>query len=84
MKIIESINMVEQFRKPKSKKKRMIKKWVKQVKNWRPIINSVYLADGTIICHPAIAHVILQSIEQTEKTFFDGLNRAKLDGLYYE
>ncbi|MFA6959935.1 MAG: hypothetical protein WC205_04190 [Opitutaceae bacterium] len=44
--------LVEQFRFPKSKKKRIRKKWAKRPGNWRPMKKVWVLEDGTIYAHP--------------------------------
>jgi len=57
--IIEDPRLTEQFRFPKSKKKRIRKKWAARPGNHRPSQHIYIAAIGgygkTIVCHPAVA-----------------------------
>ena len=56
MNIIENINMVELFRRPRSKRRRIVNKWKKHGKNMRPMTSAFIINDGsTIVCHPCVA-----------------------------
>lgn len=45
----------EQFRFPRTKKRRIRRKWAKRPENWRPITNRVFqIRDGCILCHPSV------------------------------
>ena len=53
IKVIIDSKLVEQFRLPHSKKKRIRKKWAKRPENFRPI--SLYdEANLTLYCHPSL------------------------------
>ena len=64
MKIVESMAMTitEQFRTPRSKKRRTRKKWSKNPMNTRtrPDHNCLVMGD-TIYCHPSVAKVLRES-----------------------
>lgn len=53
--IIENGNLIEQFRFPKSKKKRIRNKWEKRPENFRPDLKKCYVMGNDIICHPILA-----------------------------
>ena len=63
--IYENCNMVEQWRRPRSKSKRIQKKWSKTPFNWRPsrdlILNKM---TGTACCHPVLYQEIKQQIRE--------------------
>jgi len=66
-KIIDSFAMRDkiQFRFPRSKKKRIRKKWAKQNKNYKFIPKQEMLIMGNqIICHPIIAQQIRDVVEE--------------------
>jgi len=50
--IIQDVNMVEQVRFPRSKKRRIRKKWKNRPENYGPSTSLWMLKNGTIICHP--------------------------------
>lgn len=59
--IIESWIMVErkQRRFPRSKKRRIRRKWARQEKNWVTVpMTEIYRIGDNIFCHPAIAQKI--------------------------
>ncbi len=62
IKIIESNLLVEQYRFPKSKKKRIRVKWAKRPANWRPDIKRAYQMGDAIICHPIMAQQIRRQL----------------------
>ena len=70
MKIIEDIRLVErrQTRFPRSKKKRIRKKWAGNPHNFTstPDLNYYVGAGNIIICHPAAAQIL----RETDKHFF--------------
>ncbi len=50
---------VVQFRFPKTKKKRIQKKWAKQTHNFRQVpVNNAYVVGNTIIIHPSNRHLL--------------------------
>lgn len=56
-----------QVRRPKSKKRRIQKKWAKRDENFRSVPDEhIYLAAGRIICHPQMAR------ELRERFLLDG------------
>ena len=62
-----SYALEEQFRFPRTKKRRIRRKWEERQKNWRPILNkALLLPDGTFVCHPAAYESIRQSLSKTE------------------
>jgi len=79
---IESILMVEQFRFPKTKKNRIIKKWCKDKKNWRPMITFAHMANGSVICHPVVAERISSVIAKQEREIFNRINSTRT-GMFY-
>lgn len=58
MKIIESRFLLEQFRIPKSKKRRIRRKWAMRPENFRPNIRSGYIFEGAFVCHPKMAEIL--------------------------
>jgi hypothetical protein len=62
MQIIENTNCVEQFRFPKSRKKRIRAKWAKRTENFRPSRRALQLGDK-LICHPILARRLRAEIE---------------------
>lgn len=72
-KIIPTKTMVKQFRFPRSKGKRIQKKWKKIPSNFKPsrdvIIDNQH---GIIYCHPSIySEIVLQFQAKVEKTMVD-------------
>jgi hypothetical protein len=65
-KIIESTAMIEQFRFPKSRKKRIRKKWAKRPQNWRPDLKKTYVMGDTVICHPILAAKLRAHLANTK------------------
>ena len=55
-----------QFRFPRSKKKRIRKKWVKRLQNFKvePLMCAYKLRDGSFICHPVMLNVLRQYLTQ--------------------
>lgn len=60
--IIESPFMVEQFRFPKSRKKRIRNKWAKRPENWRPNLKTTYIIGNNIFAHPVLAQKLREKI----------------------
>lgn len=59
LKIYQSEFLEEQFRFPKSKKRRICKKWYNKKENWRPITDRAFkFSDECIVCHPVFAERI--------------------------
>ena len=56
MKVFRNEHLVEFYRKPRSKKKRIIAKWEKRPRNYRPDINHVYWSNGCCIALTEQAH----------------------------
>ena len=50
--IIPDDRLVEQFRFPKSRKRRIRKKFAKTPANFRPSTKAYATPDGALICHP--------------------------------
>ena len=66
--IRESVFLIKevQFRFPRTKSKRIRKKWAKRKENYRSgPSDDVYLMGGTIICHPIIADKIRKQCAAT-------------------
>lgn len=65
IRIIENTtNMVIFYRKPKSKKKRIIKKWSKRPENWKPDLTAGYMiGDNLFVCHPVLAKKIREAMK---------------------
>ena len=69
MKIIVNHGSSLFFRKPRSKKKRIINKWKKQSCNWKhfkPDDNCYIMNEDTIICNPyaaALLNIVKKSFE---------------------
>lgn len=57
MTIIESPYITEQFRFPRTKKRRIRNKWSKRPENWRPS-RRAYLTGDTLYVHPKMATLI--------------------------
>jgi hypothetical protein len=51
--VVPSKHCMEQFRFPKSKKKRIRNKWAKRPENWRPM-RTALLTPEALYCHPAL------------------------------
>lgn len=61
MKIIENDLMLDQFRFPKSRKKRIRMKWAKRNENWRPS-RKFLMFRGQLICHPVMAALLRKNL----------------------
>jgi hypothetical protein len=61
MQIIESPFLVEQFRFPRSKKKRIRAKWAKRPANSRPARGVLQMGDK-LICHPEFSAQLRRAI----------------------
>jgi hypothetical protein len=59
--IIEDPRLVDQYRFPRSKKKRVRNKWAKDPRNFMPS-RRVYEVAGVLVCHPVVAAEIRQKI----------------------
>lgn len=57
MKLIINPKMVEFYRKPKHRRKRVMKKWMKKSENYRPMTYGIQTPIG-LICHPVLARAI--------------------------
>lgn len=58
-----STHLREQFRFPRTKKRRIRRKWAKRSKNWRAITNRAFqMPDGSIVCHPVFAAKLRQHL----------------------
>lgn len=61
--IAPSDSLLEQFRFPKSRKKRIRNKWAKRPENWRPARQGYYLAEtNTVFVHPEIYEKLKKSM----------------------
>ena len=63
MKLVEDINLVVFHRRPHSKKKRILKKWKKDLRNFKPDTN-VYMVGELACCHPAMATEVRRVIRE--------------------
>lgn len=68
MKIIEDVYMVEFFRRPHSKRRRVLKKWMKRPENHRPLTYGIQTPCG-LICHPTLAYAIRTMDKQITEKF---------------
>ena len=57
MQIIENPNLLDQYCFPRSKRKRIRKKWGKDMNNYAPS-TKIWQTAGRIICHPMMAQQI--------------------------
>lgn len=72
MNIIEDPNLTEFYRRPRSKKKRILKKWRKRPSNHRPDMK-IYQVGDTLIMHPVMAAAIRKIQRAIEDNIFKGL-----------
>lgn len=70
MRIQTDDNLVDQWRRPRSRSRRIRRKWAKDPRNWRPSHRFIVQAN-TIVCHPAMAYEI-----KSELIARDALARA--------
>lgn len=61
VRIIESHLMVEFYRQPVSKRKRIVKKWRKNSRNWRPMKHA-YFVNGAYVMHPETAEHLRKAL----------------------
>ncbi len=61
MKIIETTNLIEQFRFPRTKKRRIRNKWAKRNENYRPARHG-YMMAGALYCHPKFTAALREQI----------------------
>lgn len=54
LRLVTSDLMVEQFRFPKTKKRRIRNKWAKRPENWRPMRRAMIMGDMVLV-HPSLA-----------------------------
>lgn len=66
--IIENPKLVIQFRFPRSKKKRIRKKWSKNPLNFKPD-EHVYISHDRCLAHPLIARLIMEHKDIKVGTF---------------
>ena len=58
MGVVEDSNLIEQYRFPRSKRKRIRKKWSKDKEgNFEPSTKVYYVA-GRMLCHPIVAQAL--------------------------
>jgi hypothetical protein len=55
IRLISTPMMMEQYRFPRSKKKRIRNKWAKRPENYRPCRQGLYAEDGSLYMHPEVA-----------------------------
>lgn len=70
MQIIESTSLTTttQFRFPKSKRRRIRKKWSKNPKNFRTVPRTdFFLYNGAIICHPKMARRLRTTLQNLQE-----------------
>ncbi len=71
-KIIESSTLVikYQYRFPKSKRRRIRKKWKKDLKNWRTKADpQYYFLNNQIICHPVMTEKLRYQMLTTNNSY---------------
>jgi len=73
LQIIESSNLIVQFRKPVSKKRRIRKKWAKQKENWRPDRHA-YRMGNQVLVHPTMAAAIRRESSEPNAKHTHGAN----------
>lgn len=61
--IVESHLLVEQWRLPRSKKRRIRRKWAARKSNWKPD-GKIYKMGDTIWCHPIVAARLRRQIDE--------------------
>ena len=54
------------FRKPHSKKRRILKKWKKRQENWKPDLNIYAIEGGASIMHPIMAKMFKEARQKVE------------------
>lgn len=66
--IVESILAVDrrQVRFPRTKKRRIQKKWQKQERNWRSTPAAFLLEGHTLYCHPVVARQLRDQLRREE------------------
>ena len=70
MQIIESphLTITKQFRFPKSKRRRIRKKWQKDSKNFRTVPRTDFLIlNNAIICHPLMARKLRKTLQKQQQ-----------------
>jgi hypothetical protein len=72
--IIANPSLVIFYRKPRSKRRRIIKKWMKRPENWRPD-TTIYVSGNKMVCHPEIYNKLKQSMAAKEKEDIQGCKR---------
>lgn len=68
-------NITDFFRKPKSKKRRILKKWSKRPSNWRPYAGAI-VCGNTAYCNPEIA----KKLEAIRKEIYEEDDPGKCCG----
>ncbi len=65
MNIFENAHLTEQFRFPRTKKRRIRKKWANRPENRRPIVDRAYqFPNGDLVCHPIFAAQLRQHLSK--------------------
>lgn len=64
--VVESSLCIEWFRKPRTKKRRILNKWRKRMENHRPARQAYLLKGGTIVCHPAFAATLRKRLAEMQ------------------
>lgn len=70
--IVESKTLVikYQYRFPKSKRRRIRKKWKKDLKNWKTKVDpQCYFLNNQIICHPEVAEKLRYAMLTTNNSY---------------
>lgn len=62
IRILESPYLVIQWRFPRTKNRRIRRKWAKRKENLRPDTNIYEMPDGAIVCLPSVAAAIRQKL----------------------
>lgn len=63
LQLVESPNLIVQHRKPRSKKRRIRRKWAKRTENWRPDRHA-YQMGRQILVHPTMAAALRRHLSE--------------------
>ena len=66
-----------QFRFPKSKSRRIRKKWSKRLENWRPAGRHYYKDHGVMVCHPSMEKAIREALYKVDSMLLKGMYDSK-------
>ena len=64
------------YRRPRTRKMRILKKWMKDPRNWKPDPNG-YMVNGNIFCcHPQTAAKIRKALAEKDSLFNNYVNKT--------